>query len=381
MQMTVKIESVGHRAVGIARYHGKVCFVPYTVPGDTVLVEVVRQHSSYNQCRLITVIDASSLRRPPICRYYGRCGGCNLQHMTYDVQLKVKEIILRTTMKRLKQKNAVLSPIIPSPLEYNYRRSTRLHWGQTGYGYYEAQSRVVIEIDTCPLLCLTLNEYMESLKTRLTPKNLRPPSIRITCNNRGDCVDDHFQGNDIEYRLDFPFEFSIFGDASTFFQSNMGNLRPWLETIHRLADIKPNERVLDLYCGSGTIGISFSKKAAHVSGLDINEKSIQYARMSATANELANTAWYAGSYVKLLPELGKWDVVILDPPRLGVRSEVLKVLCRTKPKRIIYVSCDHMTWARDAEILIQSGYSLGHTVPIDFFPQTFHFELVSQFSL
>ncbi len=373
--MKISIESLGNHAVGVAHYKGKVCFVPYTAPGDEVLVDVIQSHKSYTVCRLIDILQASSLRSEPICPYYGKCGGCQLQHITYDAQCSAKEDILHNTVDRLYQDDVCIAPIVQSPDVMHYRNSVRLHRGRNRYGYYAPDSHLVIEIEQCSLLSEEINRWLSAI-----PDNdiNRFNHMSIKNDNNGTLIADNRPGR-LKYSVTKPVSFSVYADIKTFFQSNTEMIDEWLAVIHRMADIEEHHRILDVYSGTGIIGLSFAPFVQHVDGIEISNHAVNFARQAQHDNQFGNILWHVGSPERIIPTLKPWNTVILDPPRQGVKETVLTHLCRTFPERIIYVSCNHMTWARDAHILKKFGYIVKEVIPFDFFPQTYHFELVSLF--
>lgn len=352
--MILTIEKLNSEGAGLARHNGKVYFVPCTAPGDTVLVQVEKEHRDYAEGRLLEIIEKSPDRAPPRCPYFSLCGGCQLQHLNYDAQLKWKREIVVDALKRIARLPEVkVDEMIPSPKIWNYRSRIQLQQDRAGkIGFFKAKSHEIVEIEKCLIADERLNAKIKS--------PLNPPFAKGG------------QGG-FELRID---------DSTGFTQINSEQNERLIELVVKYADVKPNDQVIDLYCGNGNFTFPLAKKAKQVWGIEINSDSLVSARKKAEAMGAKNILWMSDSAGKALGQLKKkgvlCDVMLVDPPRLGLEEAVESILT-VVPRCLVYVSCNPATFARDAVCLVKGGYSLERCQPADMFPQTAHVELVAKF--
>lgn len=393
------IEKLDHQGRGITRIDGKITFIENALPDEVVDIEIVSSNKNFNEGIIKNIIKKSSKRIEPKCPYYNECGGCNLMHLSYNDQLNYKENKVKEIMDRYANIDTKLvNNIVPSPKDFNYRNKVTLKCNGK-LGYYKRRTNDIINIEKCLLLEDDLNEKILSINNKLNT-NINEVIIRKISDNVSLTLS--LQKEEKEYKkyenlnniltlqvnkkqINITQESNIFAkleefnfivSPTAFFQVNT------LQTINLYNKIKdyiqkfnmPN--VLDLYCGTGTIGIYVSDYVDKLIGVEINPKAIEDAKTNAKNNHIKNANFYAGDTKTILHKNNfKADVVIVDPPRAGLDKEVISDLIKINPKEIIYVSCDPVTLARDIKLL-KEFYNVLEVTPFDMFPNTYHVENV-----
>src|SRR4030065_142791 len=347
--MRVEIEKLTFGGAGMSRANGKVVFVKGGLPGDVLKVKITKDKGSYAEAIIEEILRTSPERTQAPCPVFGECGGCQMQHLKYPSQLAAKVSILRETLERIGRLRGIeIEPIVPSLEEYSYRnRVTLSTWFQKGryhLGFHEEGSRKRVPIEGCPIASSIINGAI----FRLTKCGLK-----------------------------------FFLTPSVFIQSNREINERLVETLVEWSDLKGHERVLDLYCGIGNFSLHIAKRAREVVGVDVSAKAIKLAKKSAEADQIRNVLFDptpAELFVEeSLKRDDKLDLVVLEPPREGAKG-ILKGLVELSPEKIIYVSCDPPTLARDLKTLTEFGYKLIKIRPFDMFPQTYHIESVALLS-
>jgi 23S rRNA (uracil1939-C5)-methyltransferase len=413
--MQIQIEKLAFGGAGIGRTTGKVVFVRGGLPGDLVKVRITKEKGSYDEAEIEEIVSSSPERTEPPCPVFGQCGGCQWQHLNYFAQLKAKEGILRETLERVGGlKDIEIEPIVPSPKQYGYRNRVMLSvWFQKGIynlGYHEERSRRKIRIEACPIALEPIEETIVRLSKALSSINApRSPleRIHVASNEKNAYITlvpqfgrepknltslrDHimkFEETDIvgiAGHDEREFEFALLGlkfysTASVFIQANREIHERLVETLLEWSDLKGDERVLDLYSGIGNFSLHLAKRCQEVVGVDVRAKALNLAKKSAEANSISNAVFDASPSEFFVRESVKrgdsFDLIALDPPREGAK-EILKELAELSPKRIIYVSCDPPTLARDLKTLRELDYITLKIRPFDMFPQTYHIESIA----
>lgn len=375
---------------GISYLSSRIVFIPNTIIGEDVLIDIVEDKKNYSVGRVLKFNKISDERVNNICPYYGICGGCDIMHIKYEAQLKYKMNKIKEIMDKFYGEEIIIKDIIFSK-ESNYRNKVSLKV-ENGVGYYKKGTHDFIKIEKCDLLDSHINNLIKELN-KIDLKDNKNIIIRkntsglmlvlesmIDYSKIKDLVDvlyvlnKKIYGKDIYEDLD-GLKFIIM--PSSFFQVNKYNTINLYNKILEYCDLKGNEVVLDLYCGTGTIGSFISKKAKKVIGVEINKDSIESANKNKLINELNNIEFICGDSGKVL-KMSKYkniDIVIVDPPRSGLDSLAIEELIKINSKKIIYVSCDPVTLARDLKVL-NSHYKAKELTPVDMFPSTAHVESV-----
>jgi 23S rRNA (uracil1939-C5)-methyltransferase len=400
--METVIEKIVYGGDGMGRApDGRPVFVPFTVPGETVRVEPGESRKGYLRGGLIEVVSPSADRVVPRCPYYGRCGGCQLQHMTYAAQVRAKEAILREQLQRLGGiADAPIRPAVPSPQEWNYRNHIQCTpAGGNRLGFLRRASHEALPVEECHLPEPRLLELWKALDWESFPglrqigfrasdddemivlegKAGELPAVSVESDVSAAWLDP--QGEAI-YLAGGPLRYEILGrhftvSAGSFFQVNTALIPAMVKTVMELAEPARDETALDIYCGTGLFSAFLAERAARVIGIE--ESPAAVADFEVNLDSFDTVELYAAPAETALGAIrAKADLAVVDPPRGGLTPRAMRALLRTAPPRIVMASCDMSTLARDARILARAGYAPTAFVPIDMFPQTGHLETVSR---
>lgn len=399
----VEIVSLDHQGRGIGKLEGKTIFVENALPKEIVNVDVIASKKNFCEAIVNKYIQKSIERIEPLCPYFAMCGGCDLLHIPYAKQLEYKQNKIENIMQRFCKEEFPIRLIISSE-DFFYRNKATYHI-KDGIGFYKERSNELIQIDTCYLVDKKIDNVYKIIKEHAVLKNIESIVIRasyytedimlvinvngyideikwvdllkdkvstIIVNNKNNFKTIYGTGYMVEKLLDYSFIIS--NDA--FFQVNTKQAEKLYEKVLEYADINNIETVLDLYCGTGTIGILASRYAKKVIGIEINETAVKNANKNKELNGIDNIEFYAGDTGKILSKHKyKVDTVIVDPPRAGLNKEAIEEILMIAPQKIVYVSCDPMTLARDLNLLSQN-YDIKELTPVDMFPNTAHVESV-----
>ncbi|MDO5388292.1 MAG: 23S rRNA (uracil(1939)-C(5))-methyltransferase RlmD [Clostridia bacterium] len=438
---TIKITDLGTQGEGIGKIDGYTLFVKNALPLEEVKVIVVKANKNYGYGKIIEVITPSPYRTKPLCPVAGRCGGCTLQHMTYESQLKAKQNKVYQNLVRIGDfKNIDVEPVIGMDHPYNYRNKAQYPVGcdknSILIGFYSIGSHKIINNDDCLIgspknktilqavrkfmetnnipayneetgkglvrhilvkegyytneimVCLVVNSNNFKYKNKFVDsiKNIENiSSIVINYNTKRSNVIlgekcEPLYGND--YITDMIGNLKFIISPLSFFQVNPRQTYKLYSKALEFADLKGNETVIDAYCGIGTISLFLAQKAKYVYGVEIVPQAIENAKENAKLNNIKNAEFFTGKSEAIVPELCQKrgvtpDVMVVDPPRKGCDESLLKLMLDIKPQKIVYVSCDSATLARDLKILCsQNIYKVDKVQPVDMFPHTYHVETV-----
>ena len=401
--LKLSIESLSFGAEGIGRSEGKVIFVKNALPGDLVEAEITVDKKNYSLARVHRLITPSKDRVDTPCPVFGECGGCNLQDLEYTRQLFEKESAVRDTLQRIgKITNLNLQPAEASIPDYGYRSKIVLSTLKSEKGYsvsfFEEGSDNKIPVAHCPVANDIVNRGIEIVNEFLGREVKRARSIDrifIASGNTGMgiTISQRINRKKVNRKLD-PGTMKLTGNSETeiesiiddlhlisvpsvFMQANSYINLKMIETIKNWMDQGRNENVLDLYCGTGNFTLPVSKIAGHVTGVEKDGLAVKYARRNSVINKKTNTSFIQGradDFIKKCKD--NFDLVILDPPREGARN-IVSSLEHLRPEKIIYISCNPATLARDLGELTNNGYILKKVKPFDMFPHTYHIEVMA----
>ena len=378
--METRIERILPGGVGLGHAEGKTVLVSLAAPGDHLRVRVEREQGNVLFASVVEVLTPSPVRIEPPCPYFGRCGGCDFQQLTYEAQLAAKANIIADCLQRIARLDHVPNIAVhPSPKDWRYRaRATwQIDREKREIGYYERGSRRVCDVADCAVLLPELQETLEQV--RATEWAEFPPELKhldAVAGENGVSLSPafaEFETNELTLRVGSEvYEYN----AEAFFQINPALLPELIEFA--LSDAR-GETALDLYCGVGLFTLPLARRFARVVGVEANPVATRFAKRNLQQAGLTNahviTATVAG-WVRENTHTDSVDFVLLDPPRAGAESVVIKGLLKLQPKRISYVSCDPATLARDLRKLIAGGYTIDSITGFDLFPQTHHVETV-----
>jgi 23S rRNA (uracil1939-C5)-methyltransferase len=373
----LQIEKLISGGDGLARLDGKAIFVPFALPGESVLATLAEVKKDYSTASLVEVLKPSPDRIKPPCRIYGECGGCNLQHLAYPVQVAEKAGIVAETFRRIAHLDLGEVASVPS-VPFAYRNRVQLHLTPQGRaGFMRRSSATVIEAPTCPVAVLSIQAWLEAAAGRSLGE-LRPYMVgkdRFIVFGTQDAV--HLEGRDSLVEVVVggePFSFHIKG----FFQSNLYLLDYFIPEV--MAGLE-GSLVADLYCGVGLFSRFLSKRFGKVVAVEHNPYALDLARRNAPGERNEYHALTIEEWTRSASAEQAFDCVLVDPPRQGLSAELRLWLARRKPPVLVYVSCDPVTLARDAGELVKAGYRLELLKAFDFYPQTHHIECHARFIL
>jgi 23S rRNA (uracil1939-C5)-methyltransferase len=405
---------------GVGHIGAKVAFVARTAPGDEVEVEVCDERQTWCRARVVRLVRPGPDRTTPPCPSFGACGGCDWQHLSYPAQLAAKRSIVEDALRRIgRLEPPPIAPTLPSPLEFGYRHRARLHAAQRGdtvaFGFFRPGSHEVVPLEKCPVLHPSLEVLLGILAEtgrRQPPAFARCREVRIDTGWDGAAVRLLLRGlrgepvgipgalaqaaraaaagHGIRLLVDDtrgeplalgPGPDALVTTGETFTQINLRQNVTLVGLAIALGAPVAGEEVLDLCCGSGNLALPAAAKGARVTGVDLDEQAIVQARENA--RRLGGAATFvrddAVAAVRALAGAGRrFPLVLLNPPRAGAR-EAVAALAALVPSRVVIVSCDPATLARDAAALAATGYVLDAVRPVDLFPQTAHVETVTLF--
>ena len=413
------ITGLVHGGRGIGRIDGKAVFVPMTAPGDCVNCRAVRSKPSYIEAELVKVVEPSAHRREPPCPYFDRCGGCQWQHLAYPDQSFWKEKIFYAQMLRSKiTVKERLAPIVPAPDEWHYRNRVQFkcHLAENGLviGFYRPNSHFVVDIKRCLLLRPEIQQVLTLLR-QVLPEAPCPdhiPQVDVACGDDGalrvllhvlpkarpqlrlwlQCFAQRHQLNaclqsgrkdtieavhgetDLSVIVDQPPLILNYGPGG-FAQVNSAQNRRMIAEMLAILDLQGTEDVLDLFCGMGNFSLPIARRAGRLTGVEEYAPAVASAIKNAAVNNLHNVEFRAADAARAISRSnhGDLDLVVLDPPRSGSYQASLEIM-RAKPQRILYISCDPATLARDLAPLVNNGYQVLSARAFDVFPQTWHIE-------
>jgi len=382
--LEVVVERILPGGLGLAHAEGSTVFIALSAPGDRLRVKIERVKGNVAFASVTEILKPSTDRVVPPCPYFGRCGGCDFQQLSYEAQLKAKVAIIKDCLQRIGGLREIPDlQITPAPRQWHYR--SRAQWqydaARRRLGYFESGSRRVCDVAECAVLVPELQESLSALRERLETDSL-PGDARDFRAVAGD------QGVSLSPGISNPdgidVQRSIHGEtyslnAESFFQTNADLLTQLIDVA--LGDAR-GESAVELYCGVGLFTLPLARRFKQVIGVEGDAAATEMAGVNLVNAGLSNAVIAneaVGNWVpvnEFNPDLVALDFLLLDPPRTGAESRVIAGILQLQPKRICYVSCDPATLARDLKKLIGGGYSLDSIVAFDMFPQTHHVETV-----
>ncbi|MDH5576231.1 MAG: 23S rRNA (uracil(1939)-C(5))-methyltransferase RlmD, partial [Nitrospirota bacterium] len=409
---------------------GQVILCAGGIPGETVQIEILSRRKGVTQAKILTVADPAKSRVVPLCPVVGRCGGCQLQHVQYDEQLSQKRLILEDTLRRIgKISNAPIFPVIPSPRPYGYRHVLRMGIGQGKgglfLGFFESGTQQLLPVDTCYLVDEEFRSVIDAVRAGLCSfmlegMNLESVEIRWSELEEGGLLVFRGRAKTKEHverlmnacseipkvkgwiyeRVD-PSEHDprrrvrqepivrgvdhlwetyeglrLKMGYQSFMQANWDVFQVLGKTVAEWLGNLKGQRILELYAGTGALGLSLASQGAQVTCVEGNPFAIHDARESLRVNKISGCRVKISSVESYLTTVqsGAYDVILLDPPRAGLNPKVLDQLGALQVPKLLYLSCDAPSLARDIKTLCEKGYEIHRAQPFDMFPQTAHLE-------
>lgn len=437
-RIVVTIKRLGINGEGVGYYRRKAVFIIGALPGEVVKAVVTRTEASFIHAEMKEIEKRSPHRTDAPCPVFGICGGCQIQHLTYEGQLAGKEDIVREAFARYAGLQDVrMKPILGMDHPWDYRNKAQLQLGvqQEGLiaGLYAADSHKLIDITGCPIQHPKVNEAVDKtrnvlqqlgipiykeknrdglLRTIVVRYGFQSQQLQVTLITTSDKLPQkdqfvkalrlalpevtgiamnvnpkntslvfgnrtiHLWGEESIQESLGDLEFTL--SPRAFFQLNPLQTVKLYESVRAAAGLTGRESVVDAYCGTGTIGLWLAPHAREVRGVESIPEAVEDAQANAARNGRENATFHVGYAEELLPRWVKSgfapDVIVADPPRTGLDPRFLEAVLRTKPKRFVYVSCNPSTLAKDCKVLLEGGYAIEWVQPVDMFPQTSHVE-------
>lgn len=386
----VVIEKLDHFGRGIAKINEKIVFVPNTLKGDVVVIEIVKDNSSYALGKVVKYIEKQKRLSP--CKYSNICGGCHLIDMDYSSQLEFKKEKIKELFKKNLGVDIILDDVIIGN-KSNYRNKINLHVDGEKVGFYALESHDLVEIDECYITKKEINDLLPKVKDLAKNNNIDEVMIRyhnglilsikgnvskdFLLKNFNDCSliylnNKKIKGNEvIENILDKRFRVS----PKSFFQVNTEVCSKMFLKVRSYIKNKSFNKALDLYCGTGVIGILISDLVNEVVGIEVISDAIEDANYNKRINDINNISFICDKVENRIDSFKDIDLVIVDPPRSGLDKKSITNIMTIAPKEIIYISCDPTTLTRDLKEL-RGKYDISNVSIADMFPNTYHVESV-----
>ncbi len=434
-KVNLTIKTLGFHGEGIGHWHGYTLFVEDALPGEVIEGRISQVERRFGKAKVSKLIQASEQRIPPPCAMFDKCGGCQIMHMGYPYQLAFKrQRVINAFQKHVALQNLVIGECVPSPNPLHYRNKIQLPIVPSPegleIGLYQRNSHHIVDVETCAVHCelgekvyqqvrkilknsqltgydfetgngelrflliktavnseqclvvFVVNEVNRQELKKVADEILKLCSavkgvlININTSPDNTVLSDQYEclaGEVViqEQLLDLKFNVS----AASFFQVNTAQAENLYQAAIKAGELKKEDRVLDAYCGVGTLSLFIAKEAQSVIGIEFVADAIEDAKKNAELNSIANVEFKCGDAAELVPTLeGDLDVVYINPPRKGCDEKVLEAIAKKAPRSVVYISCDPQTLARDLAFLCGQGYKVNSVQPFDMFPQTAHVE-------
>jgi len=416
---TVTIDALAYGGDGVGHIDDKVIFVPDTVPGDTAEVTITEDKKSFFRGEVVELTTPSEARAIAFCKYADRCGGCQWQHVSYDEQLKWKQTIVDQTIKRLSGiDNVTVDPCVPSPVEKAFRTVARYPARRTkkGFisGYFERKSKRVIDIESCPVAIESINSaaavIREQLRDHFTIVYIDEFSIQSSCRQDSILVTLFAEeGSDLShiaaillekipnlqgvshrtiggkfvkrYGEGYRFE-TVAGkefriEERSFFQINVQQAEQLIDIVRGMVDVDKPGLVIDGFGGVGLFSFGVFNPETEIHLYDLSRSAVKDSRFNAKAHGFKSFSTHTEDTQGMSQIIMSADTIILDPPRSGLGDEAVAASAALSAEKIVYISCNPTTLARDLKKFVSLGYSVERIVPVDMFPQTYHIETVT----
>lgn len=434
---SLQIEKLVAGGFGLGRLNGQVVLCADSIPDERVLVEILSRRKGVTQAKILQVQEAADSRIVPICPVVGRCGGCQLQHVDYEAQLSQKRLILEDTLRRIgKISDVTISSVIPSPRPYGYRQALRLGIGEGSdgvfLGFFESGTHELLPVNTCFLVDEEFRSVIDSVRAGLRTlviegMNLESVEIRWSQLDKGALlifrgraktkehverllnacskipnikgwIYERVDPSEHDSRRRIRQEPIVRGDDHlwetygvlrlkmgyrSFMQANWEVFQILGKTVGEWLGNLKGQRILELYAGTGPLGLSLASQGAQVTCVEGNPAAIHDARESIRVNKITGCRVKISSVESYLMTVqsGVYDVILLDPPRAGLNPKIIEQLGALQVSKLLYISCDAPSLARDIKSLCEKGYEILRIQPFDMFPQTAHLETLVELAI
>lgn len=443
-QLQVTIEDLTHDGAGVAKVEGYTLFVPKALPGEVVDIKVTKTNKGYGFARLLHIDKESADRVEPLCPIFNECGGCQMQHLSYEAQLTAKQKQVEDVLERIGgMKDVPVHPTLGMEDPWRYRNKAQIPVGEREggliAGFYQQRSHRIIDTDACLIQHEENDTVINTVKSIAKKYGIRGydeekhrGTLRHVVARHGKRTNDMMvvlvtKGKELpnkeniieeirqsipnvksivqninpkrtnvifgeetrvlwgdEYIYDYIGDIKFAISARSFYQVNPEQTKVLYDKALEYAKLTGTETVIDAYCGIGTISLFLAKRAKHVYGVEIVPDAISDAKHNAKLNGITNADFAVGEAEKVMP----WwyaqgirpEVIVVDPPRKGCDEKLLETIIQMRPERVVYVSCNPATLARDLKVLEEGGFKVNEVQPVDMFPWTGHVECVALIS-
>ena len=438
--INLEITDITDEGNGVGKHDGIAVFVPFAAVGDKLSVKIVKTQKSFAYGIIDSVILPSKTRIENDCPVFSKCGGCSLRHISYEAELAVKENIVRNAFKRIGGIDTEFDKILGCDEIYHYRNKAQYPVAKTEngavFGFYAMRSHRVIPFSACLLQPKVFGEISEKVLEIAVKKGISPYDektntgllrhiflrrgyhtgeimlcliVRKNCEREVKSLSNEIVGlfpqvktvvmninPDRTNVIMGKSSKAVFGDGyifdtmcgnriklapEAFYQVNTAQAEKLYRIATEYADLKGDETLLDLYCGTGTIGLSMAEKVKKLIGVEIVHEAIENAKENALIHSIDNAEFICGDAgtvaTRLIADGVKPDIIVLDPARKGCDSIAIDAILKMSPERIVYISCNPATCARDLKLLCENGYEVKKARAVDMFPRTNHVECVS----
>ena len=389
----IEITSLDHNGKGIGKLNNKIVFVENALPNEIVEINITKEKKNFIEANIKSIIKKANNRIESACPFFFNCGGCDLLHLSYENSLKFKQDKIENIVNRYLKKKIKINKIVKCDNNFHYRNKTTFQVKEK-IGFYKNKTYDIIPINNCLISSHLINDsikYLQKLELKLINKIICRSSedeLMIILETNNDNLDisilkeiatSIYIKNNNKYKLihgkkyitEKIGNYKYLVSPDSFFQVNINTCFKLYSKIKEYAGT--NNSILDLYCGTGSIGI-FVSETNNVLGVEINEYAIKDAIENAKLNNIQNISFICGESGKELENINFIpNIIIIDPPRSGLSKEAIKNILKIKPKKLIYVSCDPMTFVRDLNLLNEK-YEIMEITPFDMFPNTKHVE-------
>lgn len=380
--MTIIAEKIISGGDSLAKINGKAVFIPQLLPGEKADIEITESKKDYDRGRVVKILEASPFRREPPCPYYGTCGGCNLQIAQDEYQKEIRKGILKDSFIRAIRPaagsdtlNAIENLQIICGKDWEYRNRFQFHSG----GLMKKAQDSIIAVKDCPVAVPEIRTLLKEGRLPIKNGRLHVFNGHIAHEPAGNEGFSRSRDNDVQEISATICGKEIFFDIRGFFQSNTDALEKAALEIRPLISRYKGRELLDMYSGVGTFSTLFGEYFSRCTLVEHNRKALRTADRNLSGKAHDTFAMSGENWIKTKAAKKDYGVVLIDPPRSGIEKPVMKWLCDKKPEAIFSISCDPVTHARDAALLLSAGYRLETLKLLDFYPQTSHIESFALF--